>query len=77
MDEQAMTHKGWFWFCPIFLSPEAPDCVVEARYLWMEPLLTVAEWLERARIGITSFFDPDYEPMFMFLVTGEIRQARL
>jgi hypothetical protein len=66
------THKGWFWFCPIFLSPEEPDCPIEARFAWLEWLFSVCECFEAARIFVTSAFNPEYEPTFMFRVTGEI-----
>lgn len=69
------THKGWFWFCPVYLSFDDPcGCAVEARHEWLEPLFDLADMFERARIWLTGAFDPDYEPAFMFKVTGEIRQ---
>lgn len=66
------THKGWFWFCPIYLSPEEPGFPVEARREWLEPLFAVCEWLEQARIALTSLLAPGYEPTFMFHITGEL-----
>lgn len=68
------THKGWFWFCPIFIAPNEPDCPVEARAAWLEPLFTVCGWFEQVRIFVTSALVPGYEPTFMFKVTGEIEQ---
>jgi hypothetical protein len=67
-----MTHKGWFWFCPIYLDMRSRDIGVEARAAWLEPLFSFCELLEAARIFLTSMADPYYEPTFMFRVTGEI-----
>lgn len=68
------THKGWFWFCPIYMTdPETTfPMSVETRSEWMEPLFTVAEYFERARIWLTAQIVDDYEPTFMFKVTGRI-----
>ncbi|MEP7043324.1 MAG: hypothetical protein ABI843_09685 [Dokdonella sp.] len=68
-----LTHKGWFWFCPIYLSPAEPDAPVEARRAWLEPLFSLCMGLEAARIFATSIIVPDYEPTFMFRVTGEVK----
>lgn len=72
-----LTHKGWFWFCPIYLSdPADADCLcVEARREWLEPLCSVAEWFERTRIFVSSIVIRDFEPSFMFKVTGERRSG--
>lgn len=67
----SLTHKGWFWFVPIYLSPDHPDCPVATRQEWMEPLFTFCTWLESARIFLTSIIVQDYEPTFMFMTTGE------
>lgn len=71
------THKGWFWFVPVFMSdPESNSpMVVETRREWMEPLFTLAECFERARIWLTVAIDPDYEPAFMLKVTGPIQRT--
>lgn len=70
--DPVFTHKGWFWFCPIFIAPNVEGCPVEARASWLEPLFAACELFERARIFITSILVHDYEPTFMFSVTGEV-----
>jgi len=73
-----MTHKGWFWLCPVYLSLADSDGVaVEARRAWLEPLFTVCELLEAARIFLSSVFIRDYEPTFMFKVTGELTRVAI
>jgi len=72
-----MTHKGWFWCCPIHLCMESPDqAAIEARHPWLEPLFTVCQWLEDARIWLSMRLIEDYEPTFMFSVTGELPSTR-
>jgi hypothetical protein len=63
-----LKYKGWFWFCPIYLSdPEGEDLQVEARKEWMEFLFDVADVFEYVRIGFCKLFVKDYEPSFMFV----------
>jgi len=66
------THKGWFWFCPVFLSFDGDEADVEARHALLEPVFSLCELLEEARIYLSSLFIEDYEPSFMFKVTGEL-----
>lgn len=68
------THKGWMLFCPIYLSPNDPEFPVEARHLCLEALLTLATWLQRLAILALSAMNPDYEPRWMFRITGKIDQ---
>lgn len=66
----AATHEGWFWFCPILASFKTIDgedgLEVEARWWWLEPLFSLCEVLESARIFLSSLFIEGYEPSFMF-----------
>lgn len=62
-----LQYKGWFWFCPIYLSdPEQDDLQVEARREWMEYVFDVAFMFEHARIWLSQALIPKYEPTFMF-----------
>jgi len=72
MNEQKFTHKGWFWFVPVYLNMDDGEMLVAARWSILDPLFWVADLLEAARIYITSALNPDYEPTFMFRVTGEL-----
>jgi hypothetical protein len=67
------THKGWFWLCPIFIAPDVEGCPVEARVWWLEPLFSISELFERARIFASGAMLTDYEPSFMFIITGRIQ----
>lgn len=66
------THKGWFWFCPVYLNAGDGEPFVEPRHWSMQPAFWLALRLEIARIFLTTMIDPDYEASFMFLVTGEL-----
>lgn len=68
------THKGWYWFCPIYISPDDPECPVAARSEWFEFLFDFCGMLDAARIWLTTYMNPDYEPTFMFKVTGKINE---
>lgn len=74
MARTQLTHKGWFWICPIYLSPAQPDCPVEARVAWLEPLFSACAIAEQIRITLTSLLRPDWTPTFAFLITGEVRR---
>lgn len=61
------THEGWFWFCPILATLNSRDEIeVEARWAILEPVFSLCELLEVARIALSSLVIPDYEPSFMF-----------
>lgn len=68
------THKGWLWFCPIYLSIRGEDLIVAERHWVFAPVFLVCAWLDQARIMILSTLVEDYEPMFAFRITGEIDQ---
>lgn len=70
------THKGWFMLCPIKIAEpfgEAP-CLA-ARWDWLELWFDLNEGFQHALITALSLLNPDYEPQFMFKVTGEIRRG--
>ena len=68
------THKGWFWFCPVYMDlRDKEEIVIEARAAWLEPLFCIAEYLETARLLIGTAVNPDYPEVFMFKVTGKIK----
>ena len=42
MSSITFTHKGWFWFCPIYWAEDGADgCVVDVRQPWQEMLFYV------------------------------------
>lgn len=67
------THKGWLWFCPVYLNAnQHEDGRVEPRHWSLYVFFMLAFVLEFVRIFISSCLIRDYEPEFMFLVTGEL-----
>ena len=75
MSKVGFTHKGWFFLCPVYLNPEDGEGMdVAARYSWLEWWFDVNHWLFSIVVTIVSFFNPDYEPMFPFRVTGELER---
>ena len=68
------THKGWFWFCPVYMDlRDDQGIAVEARANWLEPLFSLAMYFERTRLLIGTALNPDYPEAFMFRVTGKIK----
>lgn len=68
------THKGWFMLCPIKVAqPESHAPCVAARWLVLEPWFTVNEAAQSLMIWVLTMIDPDYEPMWMFKITGELK----
>ncbi len=79
MSDITFTHKGWFWFCPIYWAEDGADgCVVDVRQPWQEMLFYVCEGLEALRISLSCMIWADYEPSFSFrveaLATPIVRQ---
>jgi hypothetical protein len=69
MNSTTFTHKGWFWFCPIYWAEDGADgCVVDVRSPWQEPLFYVCEGLEALRISLSCMLWEDYEPSHSFRV---------
>lgn len=66
-------HVGWFAFCPVYLSDAdaAAPCVVERNGVpaW---LFDAAQIFQSVSAFVISLFDAEYEPAFMFTVTGEL-----
>lgn len=68
------THKGWFAFCPVYVDMTDEDCPgVEARWAILEPLLTLATWLQGAAELVAQYIDPEHDPYWRIRITGEIR----
>lgn len=69
MSSIKFTHKGWFWFCPIYWAEDGRDgCVVDVRSPWQEPLFYLCERLEDLRISLSCLLWADYEPSYSFWV---------
>lgn len=75
MKEPTWTHNGWMLLCPIKVSGlESGELEVAARWDVLEPWLTIQQWCQEAMIWLLTTIDPNYEPAFVFRVTG-IRRA--
>lgn len=79
MNTVQFTHRGWFWFCPIYWAEGGADgCVVDVRSPWQEPLFYLCEGLEALRISLSCMLWADYEPSHSFwveaLATPIVRQ---
>ncbi len=71
------THKGWFFLCPVYLNPDDGEgMAVEARYSWLEWWFTINEGFFSLMVLVVTFFNPEYEPMFPFRVTGETAKPK-
>jgi hypothetical protein len=70
-----VTHKGWFWFCPVWLSfaPDDSGFGMEERWIWLVPIFWICMQLEILRIFLTDILTPDFVPEFGVFVTGEVR----
>ena len=72
--KEGATHKGWiFYLVPVYLTFYGPDePVVEVRYGWLEWWFDVCEALFGCATYIATMINPDIEPTFPILITGEI-----
>jgi hypothetical protein len=67
------THKGWFFLCPIYLNADDGEgMAVEAKYEWLEWWFTVQMVIFDFMVEVIMTFNPDYEPVFPFRVTGKL-----
>lgn len=67
------THKGWFSFCPVYVDMDYGDGpAIEARWAILEPLLSLATWMQGTAVFVAQFIDPDYEPAFRIRLTAEL-----
>jgi hypothetical protein len=69
------THNGWMLFCPIKLAEpySSAEPIIAARWLVLEPLLSLAGFVQGIVIGLCSMMNPNYEPHWYFKITGERR----
>ena len=72
--EKVFTHKGWFVLCPIKIAePFSGNPCVAARWEILEPWFSLNEVIQASMMWILYMLDRDYEPMWMFRVTGELK----
>lgn len=77
MNEPTWTHDGWMLLCQIKLAElDTGHPIVAARWLILEPWLRIQHYAQGAMIWLLSAIDPNYEPAFMFRITGERRAPR-
>lgn len=69
-----LTHKGWFFFCPVYLNADDGDGMeVEARHPWLDWWFDANEIIFGAIATTMMYFDEDYEPEYPFTVTGKLK----
>lgn len=67
------THKGWFGICPVYLAKIETDApVVEPRWRFLGCLLVLSEAVFGLIIYIATAINPDYEPAWPLLITGQL-----
>lgn len=82
--KQHFTHVGWYFFVPVYLGLDGYDHAsaedeesgegarVAVRNGYPEWLMDAADLLFGIAVAVRLKFDPDYEPMYPFRVTGTI-----
>lgn len=71
-----ITHKGWFFLCPVLLA----DVETDAPY--METRRFIPDWWLTVNLEVVDFFlfiadMMGCEPMYPILITGKIDDDRL
>jgi hypothetical protein len=67
------THRGWFALCPVYIGntyTPAPTLVPRRRVL--TPLFALSECIQAASIAVLARVDPEYDPNFAIVITGEL-----
>ena len=69
-----VTHKGWIFFvCPIYLSMDDPEePVVVSRWKWLNWWFDVTLLAFDGMTAIATKIDPDIDPTYPILITGEV-----
>lgn len=68
------THKGWFLLCPIKAAdPFGKSPCLAARWSALDWWFDLNEGLQNSMIAFLTLVNPDYEPMWMFRITGELK----
>jgi hypothetical protein len=72
--KEGYTHYGWFGICPVYLGNlEDPFAVKVAPRWWsVIPLFHINLWIQASCIYLQSYFDPSYQPCWVFSIEGEI-----
>lgn len=68
------THHGKLFGIPVYLDMTNPECPsVEAKYK-LDFLLTITEFLFGFYCSVITILNPNFVPMYPFLVGEEIEQ---
>jgi len=69
---EGFTHHGSYFGIPVYVgNVDSEDFMVAAKHAWLEPLMTLFHHLEGIIAGVMY---PEDEPVFQFLVKGEIKK---
>ena len=71
---RSLTHKGWFLFCPVFMTDPNTDAETRviprrSQYQWLLGLSMDVQFLYANTV---EFFKPGHEPKLLIWTTGEI-----
>jgi uncharacterized membrane protein len=73
----SLTHKGWFGFCPVYLSGvETDGPVIVERHAILLPLFILSELMFAVMFAVAGALVPSYEPLWPIRITGELKPAR-
>ncbi len=68
------THYAWLSFCPVYINLKDTEDVSVCERNWIpEWVLTLAEFCQNLSMTVISYMDAEYEPQYMFKVTGVIK----
>jgi hypothetical protein len=71
--ESKLTHRGWLLFCPIYMADiDTGNPLVVPRHWVLNPVLWLAAKIQEIAIGLCSMLLEDYEPVYWFMITGEL-----
>lgn len=69
------THYGSMFGVPVLLNMENPDAPeVKVKFVILEPVLDLMEFLFSCFTWVQTFVNSDYEPSFPILIKGEVRR---
>lgn len=67
------THRGWMWFCPIYIGALDTDCPDVCERNWVPAwVFDLAAGIEHAMLWVMAAIDPDFEPAFAFYFTDRL-----
>jgi len=70
---QEFTHKGLFLnIIPVYLCADDPEGLISVRHWSLEIPMDIVEGAFGMLCALISMVNPDFEPSFQILITGEV-----